>query len=428
MDPLRKIRLTHLRRLSALIIFCLVLAFVGLVTCPFIDWSEILFYDGEAHPDTLQSKAIFSVRETALQQITGTYPTLQRRFDEVWYGEARCDAGQRTADLCTGIRAKLGTNRLLYCTLVLVACCLAWPLYFFGRVFHAARWHTLSHSVEATVRVSGWGFKLTEDGIHYSWREWTRDPCPSIVLLCIALAWGTVAGLLAWPIGMDLFRIRVKQALDLTIIDSTKFPNTMLTVQNMIQGYDMFAGVLVLTLISIVAGVFARDVYRLLVHEEVLKHRRTARCKDGLCPAKGARRSPGDGFPSKGANSGSPPSKGSPTPLFTENPVAPRVAATASVELIMATLASSSRDGSPTRFDAGAGGPEPSQPPPARHDASEAHAIVGMPKPRTPPPAASAPAVGLPKPRTPAPPPPPPAAADTFRGDTPMGGTRRGLA
>ena len=417
MDPLRKIRLKHLQRLSGVIVFCLVLAFVGLLTCPFIDWSELSFYDGEALPETLQSKAIFGVRETALQQITGTYPTLQRRFDDVWYGEARCDAGQRTADLCTGIRAKLGTNRLLYCTLVLVACCLAWPLFFFGRAFHAARWHTLGTSAVATVRVSGWGFMLTEDGIHYSWREWTRDPCPSIVLLCIALAWGTVAGLLAWPIGMDLFKIRLKGALDLTIIDSTKFPNKMVIVANMVQGYDMFAGVLVLTFISVVAGVFARDVFRLLVHDEVLKHRRTARCKDGLCPAKGARQSPGDGFPSKGANSGSP-SKGSPTPLFTENPVAPRVAAPASsIELIMPTPASGSRDASPTRFDAGAGGPEPSQSPPARRDGNEAPALVGMPKPRTPPPplAAPAPCVGLPKPRTPAPPPPPSAAAGTLR-------------
>ena len=263
-DPLRKIRETHLKRLSGVIVFSLVLALVGVITCPFIDWSEILFYDGEAHPDTLQSKAIFSVRETALQQITGTYPTLQRRFDDAWYGEARCDAAQRNGDLCIGIRAKQGTNKLLYCTLVAVACCLAWPLYYFGRVFHAARWRTLSHSEEATVRVSGWGFKLTEDGIHYSWREWTRDPCAYIVLMWIALVWGTVGGLLAWPIGMDLFRIRLKQALDLTIIDSNRFPNTMLTVQNMIQGYDMFAGVLVLTLVCIVAGVYARDVFRLL--------------------------------------------------------------------------------------------------------------------------------------------------------------------
>ena len=262
-DPLFSAREALLIRLSSAIVCCLALALIGIITCPFVDWSDILLYDGST-ANALNGKVVLSIRETELKQLTGSAPTQQRRVDETWFGEARCATNDfKDGPLCTSIRLKVQTSKVVYVALSVVGFLRAWALAYFSLLLHRARWRILKMAFEA--RVGACGCLVTEDGLSCSWKGWARDPCAFIVLLSMALGWGGVFGLMAWPIGMELFKARFKEALpDAGVIEMARFDNDVLPLQEMGVGYNMFAGVLVLTLISIALACPARNTYRLL--------------------------------------------------------------------------------------------------------------------------------------------------------------------
>ena len=189
----------------------LVLAIIFTILNFFVDWGQLRFFNGDPAAGAQNALMTFALRESVFQQLSGNLPTNQRRFDQAWYGEALCSTAARTSDLCIAILIKIETGTLLEVVLIVVAGAAFWGMCYFSWLTHQLRWGLLTRN-DDSVRVGPYGCLLTEDGLSWSWKDWLRDPCASIALLSGALVFGTVVGLVGWPIGIELMRVRLVQA------------------------------------------------------------------------------------------------------------------------------------------------------------------------------------------------------------------------
>ncbi len=212
-DPLRADRQDRLFRYSLCLVFSLTAALVCLIASFVTSWGHINLYNGNPIDDLLNARFLLYIGETAAQQISGSYPSSLRRFDDTWFSEASCGGNGRFSDLCKCIVIKQGTNKLMVVTLVIIMACVALSLVYFAWVAQHARFGTLPASKEPIANVGSHGCRVTEDGLAWSWSEWARDPCAAAVLMWVALWWGVIFGLIAWPIGSELFRQKLLAGL-----------------------------------------------------------------------------------------------------------------------------------------------------------------------------------------------------------------------
>lgn len=256
-DTLRAQAEARLLRLTSLILFGLVVALLGLITSGALVWSKILFHDG----DVLSAVVDVSVGETVFRQLTGRYALSVRHFDDVWSGEKQCSGSGRNSDVCAAIRIKQANDKEIIVTLAFVIALTLWPLYYFSWLCHKMRRRTLESSPDPVIRVNKCGCRLSEDGLTWSLREWTRDPCTAIVMVVLALLIGVVFGMAGWPAGVELFRNKLVKDLGATNLDIT---NPLTSDHAMSEGYDMFSSALALLLLCALVGTFVRTTFRTL--------------------------------------------------------------------------------------------------------------------------------------------------------------------
>ena len=241
-----------------------------------------------------------AVRETVVQQITGQFPLTQRRFDVNWYQEAQCaQTVQATGDLCQGLIIKMNTGVMMEIILAVMLFGSVWALSYFSWLTHQLRWSLLVRT-EDHARIGPYGCKLTDDGLAWSWKDWLRDPCASIVIMASTFVFAAPIGLIGWVSGADLLRWRIQLVPQGFQFDPFAFINGVQGRQLMGPGYNsasrpqslraaprapycfhthtthftsnpspVFWLSLVLLMFSIIAGVLAREAYRDIVHSEV---------------------------------------------------------------------------------------------------------------------------------------------------------------
>ena len=220
----------------------------------------------------LNGNLIVALRETVIQQLAGNAPTTIRRADQALYSEYACGTLARLGDFCQGILTKIDTGVLLEIVLIFVLIATVASLAYFSWLTHQLRWNLLQRS-DDNVRVGPYGCLLTEDGLAWSWKGWTRDPCAYITVMAAAGVFAVPFGLIGWVVGVDLLRFRWQIGLlgAFAGLDNGQFVQGIRGVQFMNAGYNMFALTLVCLVIAIVGGVLVRESFRAMIYGDVDK-------------------------------------------------------------------------------------------------------------------------------------------------------------